>query len=194
MSQDNPLRRARLERGFTLEELAARAFLTVPLTRKIDEGRFDELPAGLYARAYVRAYAKAVGLDPAAIVAGLAASLPVAEDPFPVMRDVTEPPERAQSSLVRWVAAAMDAALLIAINAVVVTLAAWMCGAGVGVLLQRAGGATSVVCAFLCVLYFLVFRGIGDATPGAWLCRRSAGVPLRPLRLERILRRAIADA
>lgn len=193
MSHDNPLRRARVEQGLTIEQIAARAFLNVPLVLKIDEGRFDDLPAGLYARAYVRAYAKAVGLDPEATVSDLAALLPVAEDPFPVLQVVAEEPEPPPSSLVRWVAAGLDAILLIVINAVVVLLAASICGVGPGHLLRFAGAATSVVCALISGLYFLVFRGIGDATPGEWLCRGPAAMPLRPLRLERILRRAIVD-
>ena len=51
----------------------------------LDEGRFAELPGGLYARGYVRAYAVAVGLDPDRAVDELSPQLPIAEDPIPRM-------------------------------------------------------------------------------------------------------------
>ena len=79
---DNPLHLARVQRGMGLSQLAARTLLSGPIIDKIDEGRFAELPGGLYARSYIRAFASAVGLDPEEAVRELAERLPPAQDPF----------------------------------------------------------------------------------------------------------------
>lgn len=87
MSGENPLHRARLEHGIDLTEVGRRTCLSPQVVRKIDEGRFDELPAGVYARSYVRAFATAVALEPESAIASVAQRLPPAEDPLPVLRD-----------------------------------------------------------------------------------------------------------
>ena len=61
------------------------------IVRKIDEGRFGELPPGLYARSYVRSFASAVGLDPAEALKEVEHLLPGAPDPLPVMRELKGP-------------------------------------------------------------------------------------------------------
>ena len=88
MSRDNPLHRARLERGLDVAEVARRTCLSPHVAHKIDAGRFEELPRGVYARSYVRAFASAVDLDPGAAIAAVGDRLPPAEDPLPQLRDV----------------------------------------------------------------------------------------------------------
>lgn len=88
MGAENPLHRARLARGIDLTEVSRRTCLSPQVVQKIDDGRFDELPAGVYARSYIRAFATAVDLDPEIAVAELSDRLPPAADPLPVLRDV----------------------------------------------------------------------------------------------------------
>lgn len=97
MSGDNPLHRARVERGIDLAEVARRTCLSPQVVQRIDSGRFDQLPAGVYARSYVRSFAAAVGLDQENALAAVSERLPSAEDPLPVMRDV------ADRTTYRWI-------------------------------------------------------------------------------------------
>jgi hypothetical protein len=76
---------ARIDRHLTLEEIRVRTALSPSVLRNLDEGRFERLPSGLYSRAYVRAFAAAVGLDPEHAVDQLEHLLPGAPDPLPVL-------------------------------------------------------------------------------------------------------------
>lgn len=76
------LRQAREQRGYDLDELARRTRLRVHLLEALEQGRFDALPRGVYARALIRTYASAVGLEPNNAVAEVAPLLPAAEDPI----------------------------------------------------------------------------------------------------------------
>ena len=194
MDARTDLHRARLARGLTLEDLVSRTALSPGVLRKIDEGRFAELPAGLYARAYIRSFALEVGAEPDAALETLGPLLPAAPDPFPVLREVRSGPESTlHLQLARVSAATLDALLLIlAVVAPVIWLASWTSGAEIRVLLADAGGALGAFCALPLALYFLVFDGIGGGTPGCrafGLCENAA--PTR-LRLPDILKRAVS--
>jgi cytoskeletal protein RodZ len=56
----------------TLAEIAIRTKICTRYLRAIEEGRFEELPGGIYGRSYIRQYAAAVGRDPDALLAGYA--------------------------------------------------------------------------------------------------------------------------
>jgi transcriptional regulator with XRE-family HTH domain len=62
------LRRERERRGISLETLASRTKVSVELWQGFEANDFSRWPNGLFARAFVRDYAKAVGLDPDEIV------------------------------------------------------------------------------------------------------------------------------
>jgi hypothetical protein len=81
------LKKARLERSLTLEQIAIRTALSASVLRHLDEGRFELLPPGLYARSCVRAFASAVGLDPEATLARLEHLLPAAPNPLPALNE-----------------------------------------------------------------------------------------------------------
>lgn len=69
--QGNPgeiLRLAREERGWQLAEVAAQLNLTSHSLSQLEAGAFERLPGHTFARGYIRAYAKLLGLDPAALV------------------------------------------------------------------------------------------------------------------------------
>lgn len=70
-SRSNPgeiLRLAREERDWQLAEVAAQLNLTAHALAQLEAGEFDRLPGHTFARGYVRAYAKLLGLDQAELV------------------------------------------------------------------------------------------------------------------------------
>src|SRR5262249_42965316 len=62
------LRRIRLQRGVSLQQLAANTKVKETLWVGLERNDFSRWPNGIFARAYVREYAKAVGVDPEATV------------------------------------------------------------------------------------------------------------------------------
>ena len=57
------LRRERERRGISLETLAARTNVSTELWLGLESNDFSKWPGGLFARAFVRDYARVVGLD-----------------------------------------------------------------------------------------------------------------------------------
>ncbi|OEC35770.1 cytoskeleton protein RodZ [Pseudomonas cuatrocienegasensis] len=57
------LREAREQRGWSVEDVATRLNLTGQRLLQIEAGAFDKLPGVTFARGYVRAYGKLLGLD-----------------------------------------------------------------------------------------------------------------------------------
>ena len=78
------LRKAREERGMTLAEIAAATRINIIYLDRIENGLPLQLPP-TYAQAFLKSYAKAVGLDPAKLLP------PVQPPPPPVTGSVTEP-------------------------------------------------------------------------------------------------------
>ena len=58
------LRRLRVQRGITLEQIAAATKIGRDLWAAMERNDFSRWPAGIYARAYLRAYALEIGADP----------------------------------------------------------------------------------------------------------------------------------
>jgi hypothetical protein len=73
--------RARELRGEELGTLSARTGLRVHHVRAIEEGRFSDLPPGIYGRATIRALAAAYALDPDQLLADCEPLLTHPEDP-----------------------------------------------------------------------------------------------------------------
>lgn len=73
------LRRIRMAKGLSLTEISRRTRIGVGYLRKIEEGDLKGLPPGFYARAFVRAYAEAVGVDADVVLGNLAEELPAAQ-------------------------------------------------------------------------------------------------------------------
>jgi cytoskeletal protein RodZ len=63
------LRRSRLRRGIDLDEMSSVTKINPTYLRFIEEERFSELPAQVYVRGFVTAYASCVGLDPKRVAA-----------------------------------------------------------------------------------------------------------------------------
>lgn len=237
------LHQARLDSNLDLDALCARTSLSPAVLRKLDEGRFEELPGGLYARSYVKSFAAEVGLDPDEALKNVEHLLPETPDPLSVLRELKgpSPSERLFSSMVeklrpravapkeeavdqpsplpssvpsgaetesapaadlavapatrhrlsRWGAAALDAAVLIAINAGLVLLIAWGSGLTARSLVREDSIALAALCAVPTVLYFILFNGIAGRTLGGWLCRLPQPCVDHPLTLDDILRRSV---
>ena len=62
------LRRERERRGISLDELAAATKVSVDLWEAMERNDFSRWPSGIFARAFIRDYARVVGLDVEAVV------------------------------------------------------------------------------------------------------------------------------
>jgi hypothetical protein len=181
--------------GVSVESLAKRSGMRAEWFYAIDTGRFEDLPAGIYARAAVRAYAMALNLDGEEIVRLGETVLPPAGDPLDAMRrargmpsiskamakakaaaavaNAEVPVARPQSTLPDWrllAAAAIDASVMAVALLLLGTVA-------IGLplhTLDRVGAAAlfGVMC-LLASLYFAVFGGILGQTVGEYV----AGMP-----------------
>jgi transcriptional regulator with XRE-family HTH domain len=58
------LRRIRVQRGVSLEQIADATKVSLSLWKALERNDFSRWPAGIYARAYLRSYAEAIGVDP----------------------------------------------------------------------------------------------------------------------------------
>jgi transcriptional regulator with XRE-family HTH domain len=188
----NSLGEARQARGLTLADVAAATRLSPRYIKAIDEGRYEDLPAGLYARAYVRAYAAAVELQPSALEPILPL-LPAAADPLPVLKDVCERDAMRLSVPVsaRLAAAVtVDAMLLLVVSGAIATVVGSASGLGLRALVEHAPLPLTLLCAATWVQYFVLLAGVHGRTPGEIFC----GLPDRPshapLNLVAILHRA----
>jgi len=63
------LRRARKQRGLSLQDAAGRTKLSVSVLQAIERNDFESLPGGIYRKGYLRSVALEVGLDPTEIAA-----------------------------------------------------------------------------------------------------------------------------
>ena len=212
-AENNPLRRARVTSGIPLTEVAARTALSPRIVHTIDTGRFAELPGGLYARSYIRAFATVVGIDPDEAVRDLSDRLPPAQDPLPALREIArscDPPwlgelEQLGGLVKSWLtapqvlpaatgrrllAATVDAGVLLSILVVLVQLTALICQVAPAALLTWRGAALMPVWGLVTALYFVLLGGIGGRTPGAALSRLPLRADRAPLNLHALIERA----
>jgi len=88
------LRRERLRRGWNLDQVAAETKISLHLLEAIELDRFDHLPGGVFARNFVRQYARALHIDEEEILAAFRQQFEVPAEaepepepaPFPVSR------------------------------------------------------------------------------------------------------------
>lgn len=100
------LRRERERRGITLQTLAARTNVSTELWIGLESNDFSKWPSGLFARAFVRDYARVVGLDPSEVIDDFCRLYPVGD------RRLT-PTLKAQAELIGHEFDAADEAKLI---------------------------------------------------------------------------------
>jgi len=90
------LRRERELRHVSLEELVQITRVPLRMLQRIEEDRFDELPGEVFARGFLRSYARALGLDCADVLARFGAGRKVTEPvPAPLLASV-QTPERGR--------------------------------------------------------------------------------------------------
>jgi transcriptional regulator with XRE-family HTH domain len=69
MDLGSELRTARERAGFSLSELASRTKIPQRSLRAIEENDFASVPPGIFARSFIRTYAREVGVDPEEAIA-----------------------------------------------------------------------------------------------------------------------------
>jgi cytoskeleton protein RodZ len=69
MDIGSELRRARLARRLSLDDIARITKISPTVLRSLENNAFHDVPGGLFTRGYLRAYATAVGLNPEPVVA-----------------------------------------------------------------------------------------------------------------------------
>jgi hypothetical protein len=62
------LRRIRVQRGISVHDITAATNVSAALWEGLERNDLTRWPSGIYARSYVRSYAKAIGVDPEATV------------------------------------------------------------------------------------------------------------------------------
>ncbi|RXT15180.1 RodZ domain-containing protein [Ammoniphilus sp. CFH 90114] len=70
------LKEARIKKDYTLEDIQKTTKIQKRYLEAIEEGNLDALPGHFYARAFVKSYAEAVGLDPEVVLGQVKAELP----------------------------------------------------------------------------------------------------------------------
>ena len=186
------LRQARERKGLTLTAIARAQGVREHNLVLIERNAFEDLPTGLYGRTAVRAYATAVGVDPDAAVAEAADRLRTPEDPIDGLarvRGIERPrprrtvevapsvrdPVRLPTSWRIPVAALIDSALLIGIDAALLGLTAAVAGVRPAALMQEALPALLVVFALIAAMYFVLLGGVRRATIGTQLVQADQG-------------------
>lgn len=188
------LRLAREARHDEIEDIAKRSGMRDHVLRTLEDGRYGDLPSGIYGRTAVKAYASAVGLPPDEMLAACEHLLPSGEDPLAGIARVrgfkarAEKPREQVPSQNRpeehsadargsriLLAASVDASVIVALLAGIVAITIVATGAPAGGLGRAAPYAFGVLSAVLGSCYFLVFAGVRGLTPG----EAAAGLPPR---------------
>ncbi len=100
------LREAREARGWSAAELAGRLRLAARVVERLEADAWDELPGATYVRGYIRAYAVAVGLDPAPLVAAYDRHAGPGREPA-VVAPPARGPRRGPERAARWMSLAI---------------------------------------------------------------------------------------
>src|SRR5207253_6966431 len=110
ISVGETLRRERLRTGLDLERIAQDTKISVRTLELIEGDQFEKLPGGVFARSFVRQYARAVGVDEEEIVGELDKMLAPPPEILPKMRRRSG---RRRSACHRWLVWRDGAALVI---------------------------------------------------------------------------------
>jgi hypothetical protein len=163
------LKQARQLAGVSVEEIGRATRLSPRILAAIDEDRFDMLPAGIYARMAVRAYADALGLDATAVLAVLQPRLPDAPLDLASVAALRTPPPHARRDFRYPAAALVDAALLAAIVSTMVAVCAVVCGLPPRALVADAPAPMLLLCGTPIALYFWLLGATDVGTLGVRL-------------------------
>lgn len=190
------LRLAREARHEDIDAIAKRTGIRDHVLRTLEDGRYGDLPSGIYGRTAVKAYAAAVGLPPDEMLAACEHLLPPGENPLVGIARVRgfktreekprEEPSRQDAHAQRQgsdvpasrilFAACVDACAIVALPALIVGITIVTTGVHASALGSAAPYAFAVLSAILGSCYFMVFAGIRGLTPG----EAAAGLSERP--------------
>lgn len=90
------LREAREARNMELRDIAATTKISIGALEALEQNDFDPLPGGIFTRAFVRAYASEVGLDPEQTTRDFMAQAPADATSDPARLDNEQMPSRRQ--------------------------------------------------------------------------------------------------
>jgi hypothetical protein len=174
----------------------------------IEQGRFEELPTGLYGRTAVRAYATAVGIPADEALIEVVDRLRTLEDPLDGLarvRGLTRQPERTfkeilhvptpevslSSSTRAHVANAVDGLVLLGVDFLLLQLTASVAGVRATEVLRVAAPSMLALFALIAALYFVLLGGLARATVGSKVAHTSVDPTMvegvvRMLRLRRV--------
>jgi helix-turn-helix protein len=160
---------AREHAGLGAEDIARATRLSPRIVSAIEEERYDLLPAGIYARTAVRAYATAAGLDAEAALAHVQAQLPEAPLDLLAIAELRTSTERRTGRLRFALAAIVDAAVVLSMVAAVILVCSLVCHLMPTTLLKVGAAPIGVVSLVPVVLYFFLLGATNVRTVGPWL-------------------------
>jgi cytoskeleton protein RodZ len=101
------LRRERLRTGLDLERISQETKISVRMLELIEADQFEKLPGGVFAKSFVRQYARAMGIDEDELVRELEKTLEPAPDTLPKPEDTAKAqPEIHVPRVAQWSGAA----------------------------------------------------------------------------------------
>jgi cytoskeleton protein RodZ len=113
------LARARVALGFSVADVAQQLKLAKRQIEAMEQGRYEELPAGTFARGMVRSYARLLKLDPEPLVERIAARVAVPDNAAAVAAERRPIPITDTARRTNRIYAALSLAILVVIAAVV---------------------------------------------------------------------------
>lgn len=193
----------RAAKGLSLDSLAREIGVRRENLIAIEEGRFSDLPTGIYGRAAIKAFASACGFDPVELLASCEPFLRQAEEPIEGLariRGLARPkrPVRADSptqtvdslEAPTWhplAAAAVDALVIAGLLLIVVFSAALSLVVPISAL-DRSSAWFALVGIVLGLGYFVWFGGLAGATVG----ERAVGISVASSEAPTITLRDVA--
>jgi uncharacterized RDD family membrane protein YckC len=207
------LKSARTAREQDLAAFARRIGVPAHHLCAIEEGRFADLPPGIYGRSTVKSYASACGLDPAETLATVEPWLKAVDDPIfglarlkglhvamPAAADVpvigvitTVEPDAGGGNWRPLCAALIDALIVTALLLVVVAAAVTALLVPVSAL-DHSSPAFGFMGVLIALGYYLCFGGVGGATVGERVMHVTHAPCQRTLTLQAVAARALQSA
>jgi cytoskeleton protein RodZ len=114
------LREARERRGVSLRDISSSTKVSISVLEALERNDISRLPGGIFGRAFVRSFAKEVGLDPETAIQEFIAQFPLesvtAGHPFPqptVDEEALDSDRRVASTFLRLVVLSMPIAVVV---------------------------------------------------------------------------------
>jgi transcriptional regulator with XRE-family HTH domain len=166
------LREQREHLGITLDAIAASTKIKSSLLAGLERGDVSRWPVGIFQRAFVREYARAIGLPPEPVVAEFVQifdTVSAADKPYDVPHTsggelrltLAIEPDRFPPGFAPALVGVIEAASIVLVAAA----ASWM----------MATGFATTCCALMLLYYPIATASIG-CTPSAWFLKRDAAL------------------